>query len=138
MTIKDEALAQMPNDSVIILGLVEALRPIGPEAKLRSELVADALREPEWVGSAILAALGMDDCVVSYVSERMPVNRHCPACGRNQGWACCEVCETVTMPGIADKLMPLSEVSPYWRGVIAAVRAQKGWAEDGTTQDIPF
>lgn len=136
--IRDEALTLMSSDSQIIRGLAEALRPKGPEAKWRSELVAEALREPEWVAGAILAAVGVDDYIVSYVSERMPVNRHCPACGRNQGWAVCEVCETVTLPGIAHKLLPLSEVSPYWRPVIAAVRSLKGWSEDGTTQDIPF
>ena len=138
MTIRDEALARMPTDSEIIEGLVGALRPLGPEAKWRSELVAEALREPEWVGSAILAALEMDDCKVEPSPPTRRNDRHCPACGRNQGWAVCEVCETVTLPGIAHKLLPLSEVSPYWRPVIAAVRSLKGWSEDGTTQDIPF
>lgn len=136
--IRDEALSRMPTDSEIIEGLVGALRPKGPEAKWRSELVAEALREPEWVGAAILAALEMDDRIVAAPVVRPEANRHCPACGRLQGWTQCEVCETTTLPDAARKLMPMSEVAPYWRGVIAAVRAQHGWAEDGTTQDIPF
>jgi len=136
--IRDEALSRMPTDSEIIEGLIGALRPKGPEAKWRSELVAEALREPEWIGAAILAALEVDDCLVAAPIVRPEASRHCPACGRLQGWTQCEVCGAVTLPGAAHKLMPLSEVSPYWRGVIAAVRAQQGWAENGTTKDIPF
>ena len=136
--IRDEALTLMPSDSQIIRGLAEALRPKGPEAKWRSELVAEALREPEWVGSAILAAVGVDDRKIEPVPPTRHNDCHCPACGRLQGWTVCEVCQTATLPGAPHKLMPLSEVAPYWRGVIAAVRAHHGWAEDGTTQDIPF
>ena len=128
----------VPTDAAIIIGLIQALRPKGPEAKWRSELVAEALRELEWVASGILAALGVDDCKIEPSQPARRNDRHCPACGRLQGWTQCEVCENRTLPGAPHKLLPLSEVAPYWRGVIAAVRAQHGWAEDGTTQDIPF